>query len=123
MRVRAIRGAIDVEADTPQAMRAAVTTLVREIMVRNALAVDDIVSAIFTTTPDLTSIFPALSAREVGWDGVPMLGATEVGVPDALPRCVRVLVTVQRAADRPAEHVYLGGAAALRPDLHRATEP
>ena len=121
LRVRAIRGAIDVGANTPAAMRTAVTTLVAEIMKRNRLATEDIVSAIFTTTPDLTSVFPALSAREVGWDTVPMLGATEIGVPGALQRCLRILVTVQRAADEPVEHVYLGAAVGLRPDLHRDT--
>ena len=120
-RVRAIRGAIDVAEDTPEAMRAAVTHMVREIMRRNALEIDQIVSAIFTSTPDLTSTFPALAAREAGggWESVPLLGATEVGVPGALPRCIRVLITVERSGSEPVQHVYLGGAAKLRPDLHR----
>lgn len=89
-------------------------------MERNGLDVRDIVSAIFTATPDLTSIFPALPARELGWDAVPLLCATEIAVAGALPRCVRMLVTVERPENRPVEHVYLGGAARLRPDLHRA---
>jgi chorismate mutase len=123
LRVRAIRGAIDVAEDTPQAMRAAVTQLIGEIVSRNDLGMAEIVSAIFTSTPDLVSTFPALAAREAGggWESVPLLGATEVGVPGALPRCIRVLVTVEISADQQVQHVYLGGAAKLRPDLHRDT--
>ncbi len=120
LRVRAIRGAVDVEEDTPEAMHRAVRALVRELMDRNALETSDIVSAIFTATPDLTSIFPALPARELGWDNVPLLCATEIAVAGALPRCVRILVTVERPESRPVEHVYLGAAMRLRPDLHRA---
>jgi chorismate mutase len=123
LRVRAIRGAIDVADDTPQAMRAAVTELIGEIVARNGLQVSEIVSAIFTSTPDLTSTFPALAAREAGggWENVPLLGATEVGVPGALPRCIRVLITVELPANVEVQHVYLGGAAKLRPDLHRTS--
>jgi chorismate mutase len=118
-RVRAIRGAIDVEVDSPEAIAAAVRALVSEITSRNALDPDDIVSAIFTATPDLTSVFPALPARDAGWSDVPLLCATEIGVDGSLPRCIRVLVTVERSDPRPGEHVYLGQAIRLRPDLHR----
>jgi chorismate mutase len=119
VRTRAIRGAVDVKNDTPEAIREAVTRLLREIVVRNALDIDDVVSAIFTSTPDLVSVFPALPAREAGWGDVPLLCATEIGVPGSLPRCIRVLVTVERVDRGDVEHVYLGGAAGLRPDLHR----
>ena len=72
-RVRAIRGATAVDADTPDAIHAATGALVREIMRRNQLEADQIISAVFTATPDLTSAFPALAAREAGWHAVPML--------------------------------------------------
>ena len=120
-RIRGIRGAIDVECDTRDAMALAVESLITSIVDRNGLAVDELISAIFTTTPDLTSMFPALAAREAGWKEVPMLCATEIPVPGSLPRCLRVLVHVELPRGRPVEHVYLGGAAVLRPDLLRAT--
>ena len=118
-RVVAIRGAIDVPADTPTDIRGAVAQLVREIDARNAIAPSDIVSALFTMTGDLTSMFPAETARAVGWSDVPMLCATEIAVPNALSKCIRVLVHAYLPAGRKAEHVYLGAAVRLRPDLHR----
>jgi chorismate mutase len=119
-RVRAIRGAIAIEHDTPDAIHEATATLVREIVRRNQLEIDQIISAVFTSTPDLTSAFPALAARE-GWQAVPLLCATEIAVPGSLPMCIRILVHVERPARLGAvEHVYLGAAAVLRPDLHSA---
>jgi chorismate mutase len=118
VRLAAIRGAIDVPADSPDAIRRAVTELVRRIGERNQLRADDIVSAQFTMTPDLRSVFPAAAAREAGWNSVPMLCATEIDVPGSLPRCVRVLVHAYLEAGRKADHVYLGRAVSLRPDLH-----
>lgn len=116
--VRALRGAITVAADTPAALHEATVALLRALVARNALAPDDVVSAFFTVTPDLTSAFPATAARALGWSDVPMLCAQEIPVAGALARCVRVLLHVEtaRARDRMA-HVYLDGAAALRPDL------
>jgi chorismate mutase len=119
-RVVGIRGAIDVAADTPAAIGAAVTQLVREIDRRNAIAPGDIVSALFTMTGDLKSMFPAEAARGAGWSDVPMLCATEIAVPSALDRCLRVLVHAYLPAGRKVEHVYLGAAIRLRPDLHVA---
>jgi chorismate mutase len=116
-RIRGIRGAIDVASDTRESIRAAVATLVAEVEVRNDLAMDEIISAIFTTTPDITSMFPALAARDAGWRDVPLLCATEIAVPGSLPRCIRVLVHVELPRDRMIQHVYLGAAASLRPDL------
>jgi chorismate mutase len=116
-RVAAMRGAIDVRADTADAIRAAVKDLVRHIGQRNNLDVESIISAQFTVTPDLKSIFPASAAREAGWTAVPMLCATTVDVPGALPRCIRVLVHASVPAAQSVEHVYLGGATSLRPDL------
>ena len=117
-----MRGAIDVSADTPDAMRAAVRELVHHITERNSLDSESIISAQFTVTPDLKSIFPAAAAREAGWTSVPMLCATAIDVPGALPRCIRVLVHVNLAASRPVEHVYLRGASVLRPDLRSSTD-
>ncbi|HET9424660.1 MAG TPA: chorismate mutase [Gemmatimonadaceae bacterium] len=117
-RVAAIRGAIDVSSDTTDEIRRAVGELVRRIGERNALNADAIISAQFTMTPDLRSVFPATVARETGWPDVPMLCATAIDVPGSLPRCIRVLVHANLPAGRHAEHVYLGKAVSLRPDLH-----
>ena len=116
-RVVAIRGAIDVASDTAAAIRHAVTELVRQIMERNRLHVDAIISAQFTMTPDLRSVFPASAAREAGWTAVPMLCATAIDVPGALPKCIRVLIHASVVAGGKVEHVYLGKAVSLRPDL------
>ncbi|HTR77132.1 MAG TPA: chorismate mutase [Gemmatimonadaceae bacterium] len=120
-RVRGIRGAITVDRDDPEAIHEGTLTLVRAIMARNQVEPDQVVSAIFTATPDLRSAFPAPAARAAGWHEVPMLCATELDVAGALPRCIRVLVHVERengAAE--IEHVYLGSAAGLRPDLYHS---
>ena len=120
-RVRAIRGAIDVPRDDPDAIHAAVGELVGALIEQNALGTDRIISAIFTTTPDITSMFPALAARDAGWNAVPLLCATELAVPGSLPLCIRVLVHAELPVGHIVRHVYLGGAVALRPDL--AQEP
>lgn len=92
--------------------------LVVEVLRRNGLAVDDLISIFFTVTPDLVSAFPAAGARGLGLSEVPMLCATEIGVPDALARVIRLLAHVRTDRPRSAiEHVYLRGAAQLRPDL------
>lgn len=117
VRVVAIRGAIDVRADTPAEIHSAVIELVREIARRNELRPEAIISAQFTATPDVRSAFPAKAAREAGWGAVPMLCTLEIDVPDALPRCIRVMLHANVAATREVEHVYLRGAVALRPDL------
>ena len=119
-RLVAIRGAIDVAADTPSNIRAAVEELVREIGVRNQIEQNDIVSAMFTMTADLVCMFPAEAARASGWADVPMLCSTEIAVPRSLERCLRVLVHAYLSPARKAEHVYLGTAVRLRPDLHAA---
>ena len=119
-KVVAIRGAIDAAADTPDDIKRAVTELVGQINTRNGVAQDSIISAQFTMTADLCSVFPASVARDVGWSTVPMLCAVEIDVPGALPRCIRVLVHASIASSRKPEHVYLGAAAALRPDLKPA---
>jgi len=116
--VRGIRGANVVRANTQEAILEATRELLEAMVQANGLGVDDIVSIFFTLTPDLNAEFPALAARELGWTRVPLLCATEIDVPGAMPRCLRVLMHVNTA--RPVteiQHVYLGEAAALRPDL------
>jgi chorismate mutase len=116
-RVVAIRGAIDVPADTAAEVSAAVIELVRAIHARNHLEATAIISAQFTVTPDLKSVFPARAARDAGWSGVPMLCTLEIDVPGALPRCIRVMLHANLSSAQSVEHVYLRGAVALRPDL------
>ncbi|MGW5263602.1 chorismate mutase [Microbispora sp. NPDC004025] len=116
--VRAIRGAIQVDGNDRDAILAGTTELVTEVMGRNNLTTDDVISVIFTCTPDLTAEFPALAARKLGFHDVPLLCATEINVPGALPRVVRLMAHVQ--TDRPRQeiqHVYLRGAVALRVDI------
>jgi chorismate mutase len=116
--VRAIRGAIQVEANEREAILAGVTELVTAVMERNRLTTDDVISVIFTATPDLNAEFPALAARKLGFHDVPLICATEIDVPGALPRVVRLMAHVD--VDRPREeiqHVYLRGAVALRLDI------
>lgn len=113
--LRAIRGATQVDADDRELILEATAELVGEILARNELMIDDMVSVIFTTTPDLTAEFPAVAARKVGFEEVPLLCAGEIDVPGALPRVVRVMAYAE--TDRPRHlirHVYLRGAAALR---------
>lgn len=116
-RIRAIRGAIDIAVDEPDAVHDAVITLVAELEHRNVLVPDQVISAIFTATPDIRSMFPALAARAAGWGAVPLLCATEIAVPGSLPRCIRVMAHVELPAQQAVEHVYLRGATALRPDI------
>ena len=114
--MRAIRGAITVEANTAPAIAGAVKELVEAVVKENQLSPADIVSAIFTLTPDLNAEFPAKPARQAGWGEVPMICAQEIGVPGALPRVCRLILHAKgRKAPR---HVYLREAKVLRPDLH-----
>jgi len=121
MIVRGIRGAITVERDAPEAIVDATERLLREIVAANGVEPVDIASALFTVTPDLSSEFPAVAARRIGWTRVPLLNFTEIGVPGRLERCVRVLVHWNTDAEQDAiVHVYLEGARVLRPDLERS---
>src|SRR5688500_12783639 len=105
-RLRAIRGAVDIELDSPADIRCAVASLVAEIESRNGIAPGAIISASFTTTADIRSMFPAQAARDVGWGDVPLLCATEINVPGSLPLCIRVLVHVELPAGQVVQHVY-----------------
>jgi chorismate mutase len=118
MSVRAIRGATQVEVDDRTEVLAASAELVIAVLERNALVPDDIISILFTATPDLTSEFPAHAARQLGLTDVPLLCATEIAVPGAMPRVLRLLAHVDTERSRSEiRHVYLHGAAALRTDL------
>ncbi len=116
--VRAIRGATQVDSDERETILSGVIELVTEVMERNRLTTDDVISVIFTSTPDLTAEFPALAARKVGFHDVPLICASEIAVPGAMPRVVRLMAHVE--TDRPRseiQHVYLHGAVALRQDI------
>jgi chorismate mutase len=118
MACRGIRGATTVEKDDTDEILEATGELLGCMVVANGIEVEDIASALFTSTPDLTTAFPARAARDLGWQHVPLLDAQEIPVPGSLPRCVRVLLhwnTGKPQAD--IHHIYLRGAAALRPDL------
>jgi chorismate mutase len=116
--VRAIRGAIQVDADEREAILEATTELVSEVMSRNELTPDDVISVLFTVTPDLTAEFPALAARKIGFHAVPLMCATEIPVRGAMPRVVRLMAHVETGRPRSEiQHVYLRGAVALRLDI------
>ena len=118
MTVRAIRGAVQVEADDRDAILEATAELVTAVMNRNDLTPVDVISVLFTMTPELSAEFPALAARKIGFHAVPLMCATEIPVPGAMPRVVRLMAHVD--TDRPRseiQHVYLRGAAALRLDI------
>jgi len=122
MPVRGIRGATCVAGDDPSLIHDATRELLNEILSANDIDdFDDVISAVFTTTQDLTSTFPAEAARSIGMRFVPLLCASEIPVPDSMPRCIRVLlhVTTDR---RPSDivHVYLREARKLRPDIKSA---
>lgn len=122
MAVRGIRGAISVDADEPELIRDATRELLEEVLRRNQINnFDDIISAVFTTTKDLVSAFPAEAARHIGMTTVPLLCALEIPVTGSMPRCIRLLLHVN-SDRRPAEieHVYLREAARLRPDMKSA---
>jgi chorismate mutase len=120
MRLFALRGAINVDHNDAQDILDATTTLMQTIMARNALTPEDVVSCIFTATNDLNDEFPAVAARAVGFEEVPLLCAREIDVPRSLPRVIRVLIHYYAGEDHEPRHVYLGEAAALRTDLKAA---
>lgn len=116
--VRAVRGATTVSADEPALIRAAVTELLEAILNDNDIVPADVVSAVFTATPDLVSEFPAHAARIIGWTDVPLLCAQELPVTGALPRCIRVMLHVETRRHRSEmRHAYLRDAVLLRSDL------
>lgn len=122
MPVRGVRGAITVEANHKAEILSATRELLEEIIAKNELSdFSEIVSAVFTTTPDLTSAFPAEAARELGMGLVPLLCASEINVPGALPLVIRILLHVN-TSKKQAEmvHIYLRDAQKLRQDIANA---
>jgi chorismate mutase len=120
MKLRALRGATTVDANEAEAILSATEELMREVMERNELAPEDMVSCIFTCTRDLDAEFPAVAARNLGLSSVPLLCAHEIDVPGALPKVIRLLLHCYADPERPARHVYLREAEALRKDLQGA---
>lgn len=119
--LRGLRGATTAAANTSQAILEATAELLRALQEANAFAPEDVESAIFTSSPDLTADYPARAARQLGWVDVPLLGAQEVAVPGGLPRCIRVLLHFHTAKPAGAlKHMYLRDAAKLRPDRKAA---
>jgi chorismate mutase len=120
MRLFALRGANTVTANDAAAIHAATDELMRELMQRNELEPEAMVSCIFTLTDDLDAEFPAVAARNLGLSRVPLLCAREVPVPGSLPGVIRVLVHYYAPEDHEPRHVYLGEARVLRADLESA---
>ncbi|HEV3094076.1 MAG TPA: chorismate mutase [Solirubrobacteraceae bacterium] len=119
-RLHALRGAISVPEDDAKEILDATTELMSEIMSRNGLEPGQVVSCIFTVTDDLTAEFPAVAARALGFERVPLLCAREIPVPGSLPQVIRVLIHYYAAEDHGARHVYMREAATLREDLQAA---
>jgi chorismate mutase len=120
MKLRALRGAITVEANDPDAILSATEELVSALMERNGLDAEQMVSCIFTCTSDLDAEFPAVAARNLGLSAVPLLCAREIEVPGALPKVIRLLLHCYADPQSEPKHVYLREAVSLRRDLEGA---
>ncbi|HXF82057.1 MAG TPA: chorismate mutase [bacterium] len=118
MHVRGIRGATTCEANTEEAILSATVELLQQMAQANGVESDEIAAILFTATPDLTAAFPAEAARRLNWTLVPLMSATEMAVPRAVARCIRVLMLWNTSrSQEQVVHIYLHGAATLRPDL------
>jgi len=116
--VRGLRGATTVDEDTVVQVTERSQELMRTLLERNDLDEDDIISIVFTATPDVSSTFPATAIRAIGFGAVPLLCAAEIAVPGSMPLCIRVLLHVHTTRSRDEmHHVYLHGAQGLRDDL------
>ena len=119
-RLFAVRGAVQAEANEAGAILAATEELMRELLERNALEPEAMVSCLFTTTDDLDAEFPAVAARAVGLDSVPLLCCREIPVPGSMPRVIRAMVHYYAPVGHAPAHAYLGATQELRSDLHAA---
>jgi chorismate mutase len=119
-RLWAVRGAVQADSNDVKAILDAAETLMRELMSRNELRPEQMVSCVFTATDDLNAEFPAVAARRLGLDAVPLLCARELDVPGAMRGVIRVLVHYYAPPDHAPVHTYLGDAQRLRSDLHAA---
>ena len=118
MTLRGVRGAITADVNSKEAIVSATKTLIEYMISENKIELSDIASVFFTTTPDLNADFPAQAARQLGMTLVPLLCASEIAVPGALAKCIRILIhwnTIK--AQTEIKHAYLGGAKVLREDL------
>lgn len=121
--IRAFRGATQLQVDTSEEMRKCVAELLKEILEANSISHDDLISILFTATPDLTCEFPAVGARVFGITDVPLICASEIDVKGALARTVRVLIHAESSLKRSdITHIYLNGAQVLRPDLENPSK-
>lgn len=117
LRLQGLRGATTASANTPEAITAAVSALMKALIERNGLQASQVVSATFTATADLNALFPAsIARRSEGWERVALLDMQQLAVRGDLPRCIRVLVLTWMPEDRPPQHVYQEDAIRLRPD-------
>ena len=116
--VRALRGATTLDVDTTDQVRERTITLLQEMVGRNDIDHDEIISVLFTATDDVHAMFPASAAREIGFGDIPLMCARELDIVDATPLCIRVLMHLTTERTRAElRHVYLEGAAGLRDDL------
>ena len=120
MALFALRGATSVERNDAESILGATTELMQAIMERNGLSPERVISCVFTATQDLDAEFPAVAARALGFDRVPLLCAQEIPVPGSMPRVIRVLIHYDADDGHTPDHVYLGETRALRADLHAA---
>jgi chorismate mutase len=120
LRLWAVRGATKSRSNNPETIIEATEELLGELIARNELTPERIVSCIFTSTHDLNAEFPAVAARNIGLDGVPLLCAQEVDVPGAMVSVIRALLHYYASSDHTPSHVYLGEAQELRSDLKAA---
>lgn len=118
MSVRAIRGATQVGSNSPEAISAGTQELITEILRSNSISAEDVISILFTASPDLTASFPAAAVRQLGFEDTPLICAVEINVPGSLERTIRVMAHVETGASKSEIcHVYLHGAKALRADI------
>ena len=116
--MRALRGATTIDADTPEQIQERIAVLLSQMLERNGIHHDDLISIIFTATPDIESAFPAAAARMFGLGDVPLLCAQELDIQDGTPLCLRVLIHLNTERGRDElHHIYLEGAQGLRDDL------
>jgi chorismate mutase len=119
-RLFAVRGAVQAEVNEADAILTATETLLQDLVDRNGLSPEAMVSCLFTTTEDLDAEFPAVAARRLGLDSVPLICAREIDVPGAMPRVIRAMVHYYAPVGHKPAHVYLGATQELRADLHAA---
>lgn len=118
--MQGIRGAITVENDAKEEIITAVQKMLKAILAENDITSEDIGAAIFSATDDIKSVFPAFAARQLpGWNLVPLFDAQQLYIENSIRKCIRVLLLVNTdKTQKEIKHIYLGRAAALRPDIH-----